>query len=385
MSSSRLALFVFIDSLGWEILKRHEFLEEELPVRASVESVFGYSSTCVPTILTGCAPRDHGHFSCFYYAPESSPFRGLRALRRLPESLTRRGRVRSLISRAVARWHGFTGYFQLYGVPFGLLPYFDYAEKWDFQTPGSINGGQPTIFDSLRDWDVPFAATDWRRSETQNLASVQTSLAEQEIRFAYLYLPDLDGVLHRYGPKADQVSEKISWYEDRIRRVLATAEANYEDVRLFVFSDHGQAQVQGEVDLMSRMEALGLSVGVDYAAMWDSTMARFWFLRPGVRDKITNAIGDQLPGRWLSDDDLREWGCDFPDRRYGDAFFLIDPGSIIQPSYMGDRTQGMHGYSPEHKDSAAVILSNRELSPTPTKLSELHGLMVAEARWAIGT
>jgi hypothetical protein len=39
-----------------------------------VQTVFGYSSTCDPTIITGKAPQDHGHFPFFYYNPDLSPF-----------------------------------------------------------------------------------------------------------------------------------------------------------------------------------------------------------------------------------------------------------------------------------------------------------------------
>lgn len=86
------ALFVFIDAFGWEFLKTHpSFLSEEAPHRSRLESVFGYSSTCDPTILTGLMPQDHGHFSFFYYNPAESPFGVCRVLRFLPKSITRRG------------------------------------------------------------------------------------------------------------------------------------------------------------------------------------------------------------------------------------------------------------------------------------------------------
>ncbi len=62
-----LTLFLFVDALGWELLQKHSFLDDALPYRRPLDTVFGYSSTCDPTILTGKAPRDHGHFSFFCY------------------------------------------------------------------------------------------------------------------------------------------------------------------------------------------------------------------------------------------------------------------------------------------------------------------------------
>jgi hypothetical protein len=40
-----------------------------------LQTVLGYTSTCIPTILTGKSPQEHGHFSFFYYDPHESPFR----------------------------------------------------------------------------------------------------------------------------------------------------------------------------------------------------------------------------------------------------------------------------------------------------------------------
>ena len=65
----RLTLFVFIDAFGWELVKRWPFMEDIIAAKAPLDTIFGYSSTCDPTILTGKLPRDHGHFAFYYYNP----------------------------------------------------------------------------------------------------------------------------------------------------------------------------------------------------------------------------------------------------------------------------------------------------------------------------
>ncbi|MEX2015111.1 MAG: hypothetical protein WD873_00650, partial [Candidatus Hydrogenedentales bacterium] len=82
-----LSLFVFIDALGWELAQRHPFLDDLLPIKAPLQTIFGYSSTCDPTIFTGVLPHDHGHFAFFYYAPEKSPFRMYWPLRLMPRTI----------------------------------------------------------------------------------------------------------------------------------------------------------------------------------------------------------------------------------------------------------------------------------------------------------
>ena len=57
---NEVVVFLFIDALGWELVSRTGFMESELPFRRKVEMQFGYSSTAVPTILSGRPPAEHG-------------------------------------------------------------------------------------------------------------------------------------------------------------------------------------------------------------------------------------------------------------------------------------------------------------------------------------
>ncbi|NOZ01469.1 MAG: hypothetical protein GXP54_06215 [Deltaproteobacteria bacterium] len=376
---SRVVLAVFIDAFGWRILRSHGFLEDVLTRKAPLGTMLGYSSTCDPTILTGALPRDHQHFSFYYYDPDNSPFRAWRFLSFLPRFATDRGRVRHWMSRAVARVHGFTGYFELYNVPFDVLPLMDYSEKRDIYQPGGIIGRIPTVFDYFREKEIPFFLSDWRVPEIDNIQGAGRALENGTVRFAYLFLGGLDGVLHEKGTRADEVGRKIAWYEKQIRTLLKTARARYDDVRVHVFSDHGMADVTGLCDLMSRIEGLGLRYGRDYAAVYDSTMARFWFLREGARERISGVLEDESCGRMLTDEELVGYGCDFPGSRYGEMFFLAHPGTIICPSYMGLRPiAGMHGYDPDHEDSIASYSTNTADCEPPRDLTDLAGLFKKE-------
>ncbi len=375
----KLALFVFIDAFGWEILRRRPFLDDLLKVKAPLTTVLGYSSTCDPTILTGRLPREHGHFSCFRYNPAASPFGACRLLALLPGPIARRGRVRRVMSRAIRRCYGYTGYFQIYNVPFRYLPLFDYSEKRDIYQPGGINGGVPTIFDHLRGRDIPFYLSDWRKKEGDNLASLEAALKEGEVVFAYLYLAAMDAVLHAHGARSPAVEGKVRWYDDRLRSVVRLAQKNYDAVHLHVFSDHGMTDVTDCCDLAARIDRLGLRFGVDYAAIYDSTMARFWFLKDPARERVAEALRAEPRGEILSEERLAGYGCDFADRGYGELFFLMNPGVLICPSFMGETPlAGMHGYEPHHRDSLAMFASNVTPDPMPRRLDDLHGLMLRE-------
>lgn len=378
MSQPReLSLFVFVDAFGWEVFKQHpSFLEGELQTTTPLGTVQGYSCTCDPTIISGKLPSEHGHLSFFSYAPEKSPFGWCRAFSLLPSFVTRRGRVRRYISKFVQRVQGYTGYFQLYNVPFNYLHLFDYSEKRDIYQPGGLNSGVPTIFDRWRENKTPFSLSDWRRPESENLARAADDIRQREIRAAYVYLASLDGVMHAVGTRHQQVDDKIRYYDEQLRNLLKVGRENYDSVRLHVFSDHGMTNVHTDYDLIGKLDAAGLKFNRDYAAMFDSTMARFWFLRDGVEATIRQALAEDTMGRFLTEDDEKSEGIFFADRRYGEAMFLLDPGVLMVPSFMGNtHIAGMHGYSPKDKDSTAFFGSTANLESPPERLDGLYDLM----------
>jgi Type I phosphodiesterase / nucleotide pyrophosphatase len=426
--SGRLSLFVFIDAFGWELVQHYPFLDDLLPVKAPLGTQFGYSSTCIPTILTGKLPREHGHFTFFTRANGKTPFAHYGLFNLIPRFITRRGRVRSYMSKCLKRVHGISGYFQIYGMPFEHLHHFDYTEKRDIFEPGGINGGCPTIFDWLRENHIPHHRSDWHVGEEENLAAAGRAIDQGDIRFAFVYLAAMDSILHNEGKYGDAVARKVEWYDAQLRQLVQRAEQRYGEVRLFVFSDHGMTPTESTVPLMDRINALGLRFGQDYLAAYDSTMARFWFNTPrrdsrkagrrprridgsaamelagsakrepagrpnvkrdipgpasrvsgSARDAITAALNDEPLGHILSQDELTAWGCDFPQNEYGDLFYLMDPGHLLSPSFMGEKPlAGMHGYHPDHKDSVAAFMTNTQDTTTPARLDNMYALMRGE-------
>jgi hypothetical protein len=378
------SIFVFVDALGWALLRDREFLLDLLPERHPVETVLGYSCACDPTILTGVSPSEHGHFSFFRYAPERSPFKGLRGLGWVPSAVADRARVRRLLSRGLRRWYGYTGYFELYSVPFRYLPQFEYTETRDLYQPGGINGGQPTVFDYFRDAGLPHHVSDWRQDERTNLAAAEQALTAGHVRAAYVYLAGLDGRMHTHGTRAPAVDRHLAWYEQRLRRLVDVAARQYGDVRVHLFSDHGMADVHDVCDLAARVDRTGYRFGTDYTAVYDSTMARFWFASDAARQAIEAALSDEPAGHLLSDAELAAYGADFSDRSYGESIFLLEPGVLLCPSFMGRKPiAGMHGYRPTHPQSTASYLSNVAVPRPPRRLQDLFGLMLDDVGLAV--
>lgn len=375
----RIDIFIFADALGWEIASRRGFATSLLPVRSRCETLLGYSSTCDPTILTGTLPKDHGHFSFFVKAKGNSPFGGLRTFGALPEAIAGHHRVRNKISKMLARRLGYTGYFQLYSVPFSKLPYLDYSEKRDIYEKDGINGGQATIFEHWNASGKAWARSDWRRPDPENIAHARALIDKGDVELLYLFTARLDAVMHKYGTEHSETDAAFQQFESDLTSIADLASRRYRETRIHLFSDHGMANVHACSDLLLRWNKLGWKYGRDYIAVWDSTMARFWFHNETIRMEAEQWLRSQPDGEVLDDSRLDGYGCLFPDRRYGELFYLLPSGSLFVPSFLNQRkVTAMHGYAPEHPDSAAAWMSNVETAPVEA-LADIFPVMKSAA------
>lgn len=378
-----LPLFIFIDACGWEIIKDDPFVRDVAPNRRKLESVFGYSSACVPSIVSGRWPAEHRNWSYFVYDPQHSPFKSLRPLQWLPSAITSRRKFRRLCSRLVKKTLNFQGYFDLYNIPFKYISLFDFSEKRSPLQPGGMNRGS-NIFDLLEEREIPYYVSAPEQDEETNLETLEAELRSERPDFAFLYWPGLDGLLHRVGNRSPEVPAKLRGYEEWIDRLLRVASQHYSEVNLYIFSDHGMANCEDLVDLKSIIDALPLRMGRDYAVVYDSTMARFWFFNDEARGQIASALARVPQGRILPDTELKKLGAFFPDRYFGELIFLVKEGVLIVPSHMGERPiRAMHGYHPSEPQSYAVICTNQPDMPSEVEaIPHIYRLMRREAEAA---
>jgi hypothetical protein len=375
-----LPLFVFIDACGWEIIKDRPFAREFAPQRRGLRSVFGYSSACIPSILSGRWPCEHRNWCYFVYDPKNSPFRSLKPLQWLPSFITGRRKVRYLLSKFVKVQLKFRGYFDLYNIPFRHISLFDFTEKKSPLVPGGMNRGT-NIFDHLVTQGIPYHVSDPARTEEANLDALLQDISTELIDFAFLYWPNLDGLMHHVGNDSPEVPAKLAQYEEMLGRLMAGARSHYEEVRLYVFSDHGMANCDRHLDLRAKIDALGLKMGEDYAVVYDSTMARFWFFHERARKLVTECLEETPEGEILTDAELTDLGTLFPDRYFGELIFLVEEGTLIVPSHMGERPiRAMHGYHPDAPHSQASLLSNQADIPAGvTAIPDMYRLMTRDA------
>jgi hypothetical protein len=231
---------------------------------------------------------------------------------------------------------------------------------------------------------IPYHVSDPVKPEAENLASLTAEIVAERIDFAFVYLPELDGLLHMVGNRAPAVAAKLLVYEQWIHKLLATARQHYQEVRLYIFSDHGMANCEEFVDLKATIAALDLKMAQDYAVVYDSTMARFWFFNERARRSIVQHLQQVPQGRIIPDEELEQLHTLFPDRYFGELVFLVREGALIVPSHMGERPiTAMHGYHPDDQHSYAALLTNQTSIPQDvTAITDLFRLMTRDAEQA---
>lgn len=376
-AQSRLRVFVLIDALGWKFLEGREFLSDVLPQRQPLRTVLGFSSGAIPTLLTGTLPMQNGHWNLYYYDPQGSPFGWLRRFSFLPDGLLNHRVTRRLLAETGRRVMGLGKNFGCYVAP-SLLPYFNWVERRNIYEEKGISGA-PSIFDQLSERGIPFRSYSYHHwTDAEILARSLDDLKQQAAGFYFIYLCEMDQLLHDQWEHPEQLEKQLEWYAGKLRAIFAEAFSQDADASIAIFSDHGMTPVNHHFDLVAGVNGLGFRMPSDYLSVYDSTMARFWFFNEAVRQGVQNYLGSLPCGRVLPDDELRQLGILFPDRRYGQLIFLMNPGWLMASSNFngaGWVPAGMHGYHPDDPYSDGVFLTNRPYSFEIRQLADVYHCM----------
>ncbi len=355
-------LFILIDALGWQVIEGRNFLADLLPYRSPLRTVLGYSSAAIPTILTGQPPARNGHWNLFYYDPEGSPFRWLRHFRFLPDRVFDHRVTRKLLKEVGRHLLGLGPLFECCVSP-RVLHLFNWLEKRNIYDRRGIVGAL-SIFDRLAEDGIPYRVYSYHDGDDDEiLRRAQRDLMAGDADFFFVYLSEMDSLLHHHRNDPVEVGKLLLWYDARLRELFGSTQQMDPDASLTVFSDHGMTPVRFHYDLIKEVDSLGLRMPEDYLAVYDSTIARFWFFSKRGRHEVTALLQGTPCGHITSEAELKQLGVLFPDRRYGEVIFLLDPGWLFSRSGFNDRgwsPAAMHGYHPDDPDSDGIFLTNRQ-------------------------
>ena len=372
------SIFVLMDALGWEWIKEHPFLKEVAPYRRPLDSVLGFSTAAIPSILTGRFPEEHGRLSLFHRANGHSPFAKLKFICAMPPAMVENRYVRYGVKTVARRMNHLSGYFQLYGIPLSYLPKLDVCEKRNIYAPGGIPDST-SIFDLLQDGGKSYRTYCYHDgTDDELLASIEADLQAGQAKFYFLYLAELDYFLHLHADDREAAARILEKYSAALARLHRIAEKTYGAAEIHVFGDHGMAPTEATIDIQGMLAGLPVKASRDYLCLLDSTMARFWFFSPRARELVTAALKDVDGGRWLDSDDLIALHAYFADGKYGEQIFLTESGTVIAPSHMGAKAMaGMHGFLPSAPHSRSAFVSSVDYGDSLKQITDIFGVMKA--------
>lgn len=372
----------FADGFSWQYVEERGFMDDFFDERRPLRTLLGYSSTIMPSILTGRWPRETGIWTEYYLDPRPrSALQRLLTRPRLRWTLAPVDLLR-LVWFRIARRAGLGREHRL-RIPFELSHLFTrHPIRYDEFPP--IGMSVPTLADLFRERGL---RVDFRYLAKGPTAAELDHLRRRadDVDVFYFYDPSLDGAGHRAGASAEALAPAIERIERFVREAWS-ALAQHGDVELLLFSDHGMTTVERTFDLFGHLRDFAL--GRDYLVFMDSTFARFWFPDEDRRRRVLARLAS-APGRLLTAEDKRGYGIDFADQRYGQDVLVADEGWVLHPNYFAGPflrwvrrypEKAMHGYLPEAPSSRGVFFyrgrrhDGREL-PDPFSPTDIFGVV----------
>lgn len=365
---------VLVDGLGWNIAVDHPDFQFLGGDRGPLDTILGFSSSAIPTILTGRMPQEHGVWNLFQLKEEGGDFPLFRAMGPFAPLLDRSRIARRIVLEANRLVTGFRGYYQTYRVPSALLGRLAISERENLYQPGGT-GRSPSVFDRWQERGDRWISASWRdgaKTDDEVIALACRKIEAENPDRVFVYLAGFDAWGHRHANDRDAMMRESGRIANLLQRFLSWCRAHRPDTQMDVFSDHGMVPLAGTVDLGA---LLGRGMRDHYgSAPWtvllDATMARFWWHEPGASERARHLLAD-APGHFLSMEEIRRHAIALPEC-YGQDIWLADPGIQIVPSHMSPvPLPGMHGFAPDHPDMLASFLSTRRRSRVPKAIWEI--------------
>jgi hypothetical protein len=335
------------------------------------------NSDLVPTLLTGVYPHEHGCWQVRLRARPKSTM-GQIVIDKMPDILTTTVQclvhlfnhsfdlatipARRLRHFEIKRFKDTRHYFPSLREFFSRLSFnmsFDHASprKWDVNL--LTIGGIKTIFGIVGKDNSSFVFNR-KFSELKKLIHRACS---GNCRLEFLELHSLDIFEHWNLHDSAKTNQFYLAVDNFIKNLHG--KCKQKAIPLMLLSDHGQEHVKGSIDIKEGLSRLDLS-NDEFKFYLEAPMARFWFHTDRARKKITDMLSSLGHGTVLSYKDMHDYNIKFDDNRYGEVYFIADPGYIIFPNdfhhplanlFLGltDWQQRSRIFHPEHRSSHGYL------------------------------
>lgn len=371
---NKIVAAILVDAL------RHDSITKKYTPFLHSLSETGVSGSIIPQLsfslhpawFAGVYPNDSAKWG-YYYSPRTSPFTFLKPLSPIAKRSTT---VNKMCNVATGKLFHFSGTLALY-LPMDVACYFDFSDKnapWD---PNYLT--QTTLFDILRKNNLEwlFIGSPGSNQSTHMILRRFSERISQKISFLWLHFAEVDWMSHEFGPRSSEAWKSLNEVDLAICEVVKKLNENFKDVHLLVFGDHGMVTTKATVDIEVKLRKTGLKPCRDYLFFLGATMARFWFNADSSRSMIQETLNQTPYGRILEEKELADYGCNFNDLRYGDTIWVANEGTIISPNFYNGSNipKGMHGFTPNSKNSHAAFLMKSSIISESLKLKNPRKLV----------
>jgi predicted AlkP superfamily pyrophosphatase or phosphodiesterase len=358
---------VFMDGLKADSVKHMPFISS-LGNQRRMRTQLGYSNPSHASMYSGVYPDKHLNWFIWRYAPETSPFKWLKLPGHLPQNIYTKYAGYRMTTALLTR-----GNSAFYSVPFlWWLPVsawcnFDVNEKKFWSEPHFL-ADYPTIFDILRANGIPYEVIGMVKGKTHLALGWIEAYTFTDIKpWTYLFIGDIDGFSHSYGPEATETRERLRKIDGVLEQKYRLFEKELGDFYFMLFSDHGHSPVKEGINLSTVFAMKGKNIN-NYIHIIDANYARFWFRNDKEVEAVKEVLSNLQKGFILTDEHLRKYRVDMPDNRYGDLIYYLDTPYAFTHGLVsvlgkprGHLSASIHGYLPDYPEMDGAFISNRSL------------------------
>ena len=369
MSKNNKVIFILVDALRWDYINKDHspFLNSlsESGVSGSAIPSFGFEPDAA--YIAGLNPKESNGGAMFWINPDNSDFKFSRFIPNVLDSFPNKinWMIRKII-RLIAQFFGKTKRIRKYCDPC-YIP-IKYLNKFSYSTVMSDYPWEKdfmknsTIFHLLAKNKIKFFYHCIPDNKVKSKVVYERFIKkyDESYDFSFLFIGDLDGVGHEYGPNSNERKKTLRHVDKYIEKIYNYARLKNNNLDIVILGDHGMADVKHQIDIQDYLESLKKDLNFDY--FLDATMLRIWINNSNHKEIICTKI-NQIDGLiYLDDNMIKQYDVNYKHNYFWDECWQVKENYIIHPNFFGHGKSplGMHGYLPETQDNnpAYIINSN---------------------------
>jgi len=319
-------------------------------------------SDLIPTLMTGRYPHEHGIWQVRLKSKDG--VNSNHPLDYIPDIVT---------STSQCLLHLFSGPYDLAAVPYWRRRRFEIfktryrtREKKNYLTINELD----TILNIIGEGNCDYVFNP----ELDRLDQIVSKLFSKDLRFELAQDYGLDRLQHWFLDNQERIVDSYKKIDVFIK--FLHSECEKRGVTLMILSDHGMELVKSSIDIIQKIDELGIKKN-EITYFIEAPKARFWFHSDSAREKMLNYLSENPEGVLLSYQDMHKFNIKFEDDRYGEYYFVLNPGTIFFPNdyyhpianlYLGltEKQQksrllsplyrGYHGYMPYNECEKGFLM-----------------------------